>query len=115
MQVSPNLFLSIFSRIEVSKTSTSSSYLFLAYDSHLININNSIIPSISTSTNSQSKAITPEKTRRSECLCPDTNVVASKEKSIQHLKDPLANKKMVKLILYNKEKSTQSKNTELVF
>ena len=40
------------------------------------------------------------------------SVTASKEKSTQHLKDSLANKKMVKSILCNKEKSTQSKDIE---
>jgi len=92
MQVLPNLFLSIFSRTETSKIFTSSSHSFSAYNS--------------------SKDITPEKTRRSEYLYANTNIAASKKKPLQHLKDLLANKKMVKSILHNKEKSAKSKNTE---
>ena len=105
VQVLPNLFLSIFSRMETSKIFTSYSYSFLAYNSNNININNSITSSTSTSGNSQSKAMIPKKTRRSKCLYPNTNIAASKEKPTQHLKDLPANKKIVKSILCNKEKS----------
>ena len=69
------------------------------------------MPTLSTTNNTQSKSITPEKIRRSEHLCPE-NRVASEKVSTSKKDLPITNKEVKSILCINFNASAKEKVKE---